>query len=210
MANKYALIDLENIQPASLQKLKKEGYRLKVFVGPTQSKINIGLVEEVHGFGQDAEYIRIQNSGKNALDFHIAFYMGQLSMAEPGCQFLVISKDTGYDPLLSHLRSKGIHATRSGAVASKACSPPLTKAAAPTSKQPSQMPMAERMQVAIHHFNKAGKAKPGKLKTLANALASVFQKKLSDQAITDLINALIKQGVVIDNQGAITYKLSSK
>lgn len=210
MGNKYALIDLENTQPASLQKLKQDGYRLKVFVGPTQSKISFDLAAEIQSFGQNAEYIRVQNVGKNALDFHIAFYVGTLCAAEPASQFLIISKDTGYDPLLCHLRSKGIHATRSGAAATRPLPPPATKAAAAGNKQPSQMSSQERVNAAIRHFNKAGKARPGKMKTLANALTSLFQKKLNDQAISDLINALIRQGVVIDNQGAITYKLSAK
>ncbi len=211
MPSKYALIDLENIHPASLQKLKNEGYQLRVFVGANQAKISVEFAEEIQQFGEKAQYVRLQTSGKNALDFHIAFYMGQLACNEPDCQFLVISKDTGYDPLLKHMRDLGIKANRSAA-AVNAVSPPAPPA--PTSngaskKTPTQMTQAERLKFARQYLQKAGKAKPAKRKTLATALASAFQKKLSDLVIDDLINELTKQGVVIDKQGSITYKLTA-
>lgn len=207
MANHYALIDLENIQPASLQKLKKEGYRIKVFVGATQSKIAIELAAQLQSFGNDAEYIRIEGSGNNALDFHIAFYMGRLSASDPESRFVVLSKDTGYDPLLKHMRNCGISATRSTAAVTKTitAAPTTTKT---TPKNPQQMPLEDRVKHAIQHLCRAGKAKPAKLKTLSSALGSVFQKKLDDSAIANLINELIRQGIVIENQGSVSYKLT--
>ena len=211
MASKYALIDLENIQPASLQKLKNEGYQLKVFVGANQAKISVELAEEIQQFGENAQYVRLQNSGKNALDFHIAFYMGQLVSNEPGCQFLVISKDTGYDPLLKHMRDIGIKANRSVA-AVNAVSTPTQSASSnngSNKKSPTQMTQAEQLKLAKQYLQKAGKAKPAKRKTLTTALSSAFQKKLSDLVIDDLINELTTQGVVIDKQGSITYKLNA-
>ena len=134
MSNKYALIDLENVQPTSLQKLKNEGYQLKVFVGANQAKISVELAEEIQRFGEGAQYVRLQNSGKNALDFHIAFYMGQLVSSDAGCQFLVISKDTGYDPLLKHMRSMGIKANRSAAVVSSQATTQTSTQSAPSKK----------------------------------------------------------------------------
>ena len=123
MSKKFALLDMENVQPTSLQKLKNEGYHLKVFVGANQSKISVELAEEIQTFGESAQYIRIQSSGKNALDFHIAFYMGQLASTEPDSQFVIVSKDTGYDPLLKHMRNIGIKATRSSAAVGSTTTP---------------------------------------------------------------------------------------
>lgn len=207
MTNKYALIDLENIQPTSLQKLKKDGYQLKIFVGASQTKIALGLVEEVHGFGDRAEYIRIESSGKNALDFHIAFYMGQISAKTPDSQFIVLSKDTGYDALLKHMRGQGIPANRSGAAIAAPQSKPTEQTKAASKKHPSQMSMLERLDYARAHLTKAGKARPAKRKTLASALTSAFQKKLDEPIIHQLIDELIKQGIVIDDQGSISYQL---
>src|SRR5690606_684627 len=152
--------------------------------------------------------------GKNALDFHIAFYMGKTSASDPGSEFVVISKDTGYDPLLRHLRASGIKATRKGAsVVEKPQATISSPAAASSSKAapkkaPAQMALAERVSHALLHISKAGKAKPAKLKTLHTALMSAFQKKLDEAAISGLIQELIRRGSVIDNQGSISYSLS--
>lgn len=51
--------------------------------------------------GADAQYIKIGGSGKNALDFHLAFYIGELSARDPEAYFNIVSKDTGFDPLVS-------------------------------------------------------------------------------------------------------------
>jgi hypothetical protein len=207
MQNKYALLDLENVQPASLEKFKNENYQLKVFVGANQPKISVELAQQIQGFGERAQYIRLQQSGKNALDFHIAFYMGQLSCQEPSCHIVVISKDTGYDPLLRHMRSIGVKASRTAVTAVKAQQPDQAKT--DKKKNPTQMSMAERVQHAKNHLKKADKAKPAKLSSLAASLDSKFQKKLTAQAIQALIAELIKQGIVIDNKGSISYQLNT-
>mgnify|MGYP003417542926 FL=1 len=215
MSKKFALLDMENVQPTSLQKLKNEGYHLKVFVGANQSKISVELAEEIQTFGESAQYIRIQSSGKNALDFHIAFYMGQLASTEPDSQFVIVSKDTGYDPLLKHMRNIGIKANRSSAAVGSTTTPakptkPTEQTTVTNKKSPTQMSLAERVAFAHKHLQKAGKAKPGKLASLAADLHSKFQKKLDEKSVQSLIKELIKQGVVIDNQGTITYQLNKK
>ncbi len=207
MQTKYALLDLENVQPTSLEKFQKEGFSLRVFVGANQPKISVELAQEIQGFGEKAQYIRVQESGKNALDFYIAFYMGQLSCKEPNCQIVIISKDTGYDPLLKHMRSIGFPAKR---VPKSQSSDSQTKSASPEKKKdPAQMSLAERVNAAEQHLKKAGKAKPAKLKTLTASLKSKFQTKLNDQSIQELINELIRKGSVINNQGSISYHLKN-
>ena len=49
------------------------------------------------------ELVRLTEPGKNALDFHIAYYLGQLALKEPDAFFHIVSKDTGFDPLIQHL-----------------------------------------------------------------------------------------------------------
>jgi hypothetical protein len=50
----------------------------------------------------------ISGNGPNALDFHIAYYVGEISQKDPDAYFHIISKDTGFDPLIQHLRKRGI------------------------------------------------------------------------------------------------------
>ena len=46
-----------------------------VFCGATQTKIPFGLAAELQPLGPDAEYIRIQGTSRNALDYHIDYYI---------------------------------------------------------------------------------------------------------------------------------------
>ena len=56
------------------------------------------MAQTLQNFGADAEYIQIDGHGKNALDFHIAFYIGRLAMESLGAFFHIISGDTGFGP----------------------------------------------------------------------------------------------------------------
>ena len=123
----YVLIDFENVQPASLGALTPGEHHIKVFAGAQQSKVDLGLAKALQSFGAHAEYIQIVGTGKDALDFHIAFYIGKLSAEHPGASFTIVSRDTGFDPLVKHVATLGIACKRISALAGS----PAAKAAAP-------------------------------------------------------------------------------
>jgi hypothetical protein len=80
----YVLIDFENVQPKNLEPLRTTDHLIKVFLGNHQSKLATEFFELLLPFGQRVELIRIEGTGRNALDFHIAFNLGRLSCEEPG------------------------------------------------------------------------------------------------------------------------------
>ena len=108
MTTHFYLIDFENVQPKALDRLKAGTCQIKVFLGQQQTRLLLELVQALQPFGSDAEYIQIQGSGPDAVDFHIAFYIGLLASAHPGASFDIISKDKGFDPLVRHLAKLGI------------------------------------------------------------------------------------------------------
>lgn len=112
MSTPFFLIDFENVQPKALDRLKPGSARIKVFLGAHQTKLMLELVQALQPFGNDAEYIQITGSGPDAVDFHIAFYIGRLALSEPGATFNIISKDRGFDPLVKHLHTLGIGCER--------------------------------------------------------------------------------------------------
>ena len=112
MAINYVLIDFENVQPGNLEVLKKHPFRVLVFVGENQAKVPFELASAMQALGDSAQYMKITGSGKNALDFHIAYYIGELAAKEPGAFFHIISRDTGFDPLIKHLKSRKIKVQR--------------------------------------------------------------------------------------------------
>ena len=107
----YILIDYENVQPADLAGLDVQQACVLVFTGAEQ-KVGIGLIEAVQALGEHGRFIRISGNGRNALDFHIAYYLGQWMVRDPQATFLIVSKDTGYDPLITHLNATGSRVKR--------------------------------------------------------------------------------------------------
>jgi len=65
------LIDFESVQPPSLAALAPDFFRVKVFVGATQSKLPFDLVTAMQQLGDRAEYIKIAGVGPNALKLPI-------------------------------------------------------------------------------------------------------------------------------------------
>lgn len=112
----YVLIDYENVQVKSLALLNGDQFRVRVFLGKSNTKIHSELAIAMQKLGNRAEYIMLESSGSNALDFHIAYYLGVLAAADPGAMFHIISKDTGFDPLVKHLKTCKVMAARSKSI----------------------------------------------------------------------------------------------
>src|SRR6187455_2838953 len=114
MPTNYVLVDFENVQPDSLAALATGQFRVKVFVGASQAKgrISFELVHSMQALGANAEYVKIARTGKNAVDMHIAYYVGRLLEKEPGAMIHIISKDTDFDPLIEYLHAKGSNCKR--------------------------------------------------------------------------------------------------
>lgn len=70
----YVLIDFENVHVKSLSLLEGDHFRVRVFLGPKNTKLPVELVMAVQEMCNKAEYITLEASGKNALDFHIAYF----------------------------------------------------------------------------------------------------------------------------------------
>lgn len=196
MKTNYVLIDYENVQPDAMAVLNQDHFKVLVFVGANQAKVTYEVAAALQQMGERAEYIKITGNGSNALDFHIAFYIGVLAGIEPGAYFHIVSKDTGFDPLIQHLKAKKILACRSKDVTEIA----IVKAAC--SKSP-----AERLEVVVADLKRRGSSKPRKLKTLGSTVNSMFQKSLSEQEVEVLLAALQKQGYVTVTETGVGYNL---
>ncbi|MFW5398079.1 MAG: hypothetical protein XXXNARYT_003807 [Candidatus Accumulibacter regalis] len=117
MRTNFVLVDFENVQPKDLGLLKDGLFKVKLFLGPNQSKIPVALASSLQSLGSNAEYIVLETAGNNALDFHIAYYIGLLSAEDPSAFFHIISKDSGFDPLIKHLKGRKVFAQRSTCIA---------------------------------------------------------------------------------------------
>jgi hypothetical protein len=107
----YLYIDYENVQDVNVDVIKKD-VKVKIIVGKDQTKVPIDLVQKTQPFGDAVEWIRVEGKGRNALDFFIAFFIGKDVAADSEKTFIIYSKDTGYDPLINHLKKSGIKVKR--------------------------------------------------------------------------------------------------
>ena len=196
MRTNYVLIDYENVQPEAMAVLSKEHFKVIVFVGANQAKVTFEVASVLQQMGERAEYIKISGNGSNALDFHIAYYIGLLAIKEPEAYFHIVSKDTGFDPLINHLKGKKILACRSKDVTDI----PIVKAS--NSKSPS-----EKIAVIIADLKRRGAAKPRAVKTLTSTISSMFQKQLSDEELHALLLELQTKGIVSIAGTKVTYEL---
>lgn len=194
MTTTYVLIDYENVQPNDLTILKEGWFKVKVFVGPNQGKIPLGLAMALQALGGNAEYVLLEAAGRNALDFHIAYYIGSLSAQDPSGVFHVISKDSGFDPLINHLNGKGIAVSRSACIAAMCNRTPLPS-------------LEAQVQTAVTDLIRRASARPRTTKTLLSTLHALFRKQLSDTQLSALLNALCRQGVVSIDGTKVSYQL---
>lgn len=196
MRTNYVLIDYENVQPTSLELLDQEHFRIIVFVGSGQAKIAFETAAALQPLGARVAYVRSSGNGPNALDFHIAFYVGQLSAREPDACFHIISKDTGFDPLIQHLRSKKVRAYRSSDIAGI----PLLRTSSATVR-------ADQMALVVADLRQRGTSRPRTIVTLSGTINALFQKRLSEGDVALLVHELQSQGIVTVNDAKVSYAL---
>lgn len=192
----YIFIDYENVHPISFDLPEDYPFKVILFVGSNQSKIPIELVTSMQLLGSNAEYVRIQGNGKNALDFHITFYLGRWFEKDPNGYFHIISKDTGFDVLIRHLRDKKVLIQRHKQIDDI---PALKKANSKT--------LEEKIEVIRDYLISRGNAKPRKVATLSNTINSLFMKVLSDKELNTLIDKLAQKKLIAIEGTKVHYKL---
>lgn len=198
MKTKYVLIDYENVQPDDIETLQHEHVRVIVFVGPHQTKIAFEKAAALQRMGSNAEYVRLSGGGANALDFHVAYYLGHLTAKDPNAYFHIISKDTGFDPLVKHLKERKLRARRVQTIGEIQIRMPVDPKSSP-----------DRMALIVANLQKRGAARPRTLATLSSTISATFQKRLTAQEVSALVSELKKKGLVKVEGTKVTYNLPS-
>lgn len=108
---RFLFIDYENVADAEVWKADGS-FHICIFTGTNQSKIPFTTVEKLQPLGSRLEWRHVDGHGKNALDFFIAYELALLFSKEPESECVILSKDTGFDPLLNSLKKEGKKARR--------------------------------------------------------------------------------------------------
>lgn len=198
VALQYVLIDFENVQPKNLEILANHPFRVIVFFGLNQTKVSRDFMKSMLKLKDKAEIIEMSGSGSNSLDFHIAYYLGELAARHPDVQSHVISKDKGFDPLLKHLKAKGVHARR----ASDLAEIPALRIKESTSDE-------EKIRAIVANLLARGHSRPRKVSTLQNTIDTLFTKKLGQQELARLVAALQERKFITIKESSVSYNLAN-
>ena len=196
MTTNYVLIDFENVQPKNLNLLEKHPFKVFVFIGANQNKLPRHVVVSLQVLGSNAQYVEIDGSGPNALDFHIAYYIGELAAADPKGHFHIVSKDKGFDPLIRHLTGKKIWVRRVNDLAE-----------IPNLRIPKKAKEDDKIDAIVKNLIGRGHSRPRKLKTLQNTIGNLISEELSNKELTALIGELQKRKYIVVTNGNIRYTL---
>ena len=194
MRNNFVLIDYENVQPKNLALLRGHTVKLVVFIGANQKNVPIDFAEVLQDFGSNACYQKITGNGPNALDFHIAFYLGELAAQDKNAYFHIVSRDKGFDPLVDHLKERKLLVHRHVDVSEI----PFVKISNASS-------LDQKVEAIVDSLKSRGTSRPRKIKTLKGTVNALFSKTLDEKDLDALVVELRKRGHVVLADQSVSY-----
>ena len=199
MTESVLLVDYENVGRVDLSAIPA-GVRVPFFFGASQKTVPTDFLKAALKLGERFVPIDIEGQGKNALDFHIAFYLGEFLAATPNAKCIVLSKDKGFDPLIKHLVGRGFNVLRA-ATLSEAFS-----ISTPASPSKGKVPPTDQLAKAFEWLRGTQKnRRPRKRKGLAAHLFNHFGKKVPEEKIQAFIDELIADKQLSETKNTITY-----
>lgn len=191
---KTLLIDYENIHNVDLSVIDSDKYTIKLFVGNSQNKIPFDLVQSAQGFGHHLEWIKIDGSGKNALDFHIVYFLGIFSINDPKSEYVILSKDKGFDPLIRFINKRNLKCKRINSILEL------------STEKKKELTDTSKIEKALTNLKKIEKQKrPRKRNTLSQHINTLFGMKLSQEQLSEIVDALFIQKYITEENERITY-----
>jgi hypothetical protein len=219
MKTNYVLVDYENVKVAHVERLCDERFRVVLFLGIHDTKLPVDLVIAMQQLRDRGSYVVLEAAGRNALDFYIAYYLGALAAKDPAGFFHIVSKDTGFDPLIRHLKTQGIACARSQSIDDLPCfavsevarkvadgSPPPQSPAGPIAKGG----LDELVRIAVDDLIRRKASRPRKEKTLRSTLHATCGKQLPGDRIDKVFQELVKRGWVKVAGASVTYNLPAQ
>lgn len=193
----HVFVDFENVHQVDLAVIGSKAVCFTLLLGARQTKLDAALVEKLMERAASAQLVRLTSSGRNALDFALAYYLGRAVMADPTGYFHIVSKDTGYDPLIEHLRSRHIHVRRHDDFTTLTFSGP---------PKPPSAPPEDLLARVLDHLRKNTTNRPKRKKTLVSHLLAFAGKTATETDVMKLIERLRKAGhLSLGDKDAVTY-----
>ena len=108
----HIFVDYENIHEVDLDLVAGKEVIVHLVLGERNNNLPLEMVKRLVKYKEQVHLVEAGKSGKNALDFVLAYRVGVESAAYPEGYYHIVSKDTGFDALILHLRKHNILARR--------------------------------------------------------------------------------------------------
>ncbi len=193
----HIFVDYENVHEIDLALVVSKPVIVHLVLGQQHKKLDVEIVEQLLKVPQQVRLIKAGKSGKNALDFVLAYHVGVESQKDPQAYFHIVSRDTGFDALILHLKTLHIFARRDESFA---------KAFDLTTPIPSDP--GNFVQMVTARLRKNAKNRPKRKKTLLSQINAYYQKKLSEADLEKIVQQLtVNKVIAIGPKGEVVYKI---
>jgi hypothetical protein len=220
----YIFVDFENIHEVQLDLIENQPVVVVLVLGERHKKLPVDLVKQLLQYPAQVRLVEAGLSGRNALDFVLAYLIGVQSTTDRTGHFHILSRDKGFNALIEHLKKNDIFADRHESFAkipvlttgvtkapvtspaAKPRQPERTPRKKPTSKTASAAP--DRTKAMIAWFAAHALNRPKTKKRLISHLHTHFGKRLSTAELETMVNELIARAAIeITPQGKVIYKV---
>jgi hypothetical protein len=212
----HVFVDVENVKVIDPAVIGSKNLRLHLFLGPHQRKLDVEVVEKLLEHSQTVQMIRSPKSGKNALDFVLAYHLGQAVQGDPKGYFHIVSKDAGFDALVELLKSRHVKVRRhddwTALHFQSVAKTPMNDVAPAVSSTPAPNATGAKLfqnaAKLLENLRKSEKNRPKKQKTLITHARNFSGKDKPESEAEKVVGELQKAGhLAIDEKGTVSYKL---
>jgi len=188
---KYIYVDYENLPGVQLESI--DDAKIFIFLGENQKKIPAETIKRIQPMGDRVEWITISGVGRNALDFHIAYYLARNHKDPSACHYIV-SMDAGYDPLIRHVATFGQRVKRIISLEDIKERPALRE---------DLVPKYGKVKEILRKQDKS--RRPKSRKTLASSIETLFQGQVNKEDVELMVEHLFRERFMEEKNRRITY-----
>jgi hypothetical protein len=188
---KIIYVDFENVPNIEIRETTDT--MILLFIGQSQKRLSTNIVRAIQPLGKNVEWVQITGSGKNALDFHIAYYLA-LRRDQPDTEHYIVSKDAGFDPLIVHANGLGQKVRRVVSFADVFEKIGLGRELETKYRKVKEILMKQQKT-----------RRPKSRKTLTSFIETTFQKNIKAAEVNKLIENLFREGLLEEKSKRISY-----
>lgn len=191
----YIFVDFENTQVHDVRLISGKPVILLLVMGDKQKQLPIPLIKQLLAHADQVGLIEANCAGKNALDFVLSYHVGQWAKQDPTGYFHIVSKDKGFDPLITHLKQLKVSAARYDEFDQ-----------IPVFVDHQKTTVNDKILLLTERFSKPGVGRPAKREKLLAYINATFSRQLPESEVLGLVQDMQQRKLIaINGDNKVTY-----